>query len=121
MVSVMTGAEPAPSLEFMHALLVVYGLRGINAAAHAELAEQLVPALAAVPGLVSRTPLENASSGRYGAFYLFDSKVAFDRFVASELYGVAHGHAALAEVVASDFAISNGEGGGPKAREGRAF
>jgi hypothetical protein len=110
MVSVMTGAGPAPSLGFMHALVVVYGLRGIDAAAHSELAEQLAPALEAVPGLVSRTRLENAASGRYGAFYLFESKAAFDRFVASELYGAAHGHTAVIAVAASDFAIPNGRG-----------
>lgn len=112
MVSVMTGAGPAPSLGFMHALVVVYGLRGIDAAAHTELADQLAPALDAVPGLVSRTRLENAASGRYGVFYLFESKAAFDRFVASELYGAAHGHAALMAVAASDFAIPNGSGAG---------
>jgi Protein of unknown function (DUF4242)/Putative mono-oxygenase ydhR len=110
MVSVMTGMEPAPSLGFMHALVVVYGLRGIDSAAHTELDDQLAPALDAVPGLVSRTRLENTASGRYGAFYLFESKAAFDRFVASELYGAAHCHAAVIGVAASDFAIPNGRG-----------
>jgi heme-degrading monooxygenase HmoA len=110
MVSVMTRAGLAPSLGFMHALVVVHGLRGIDAAAHAELADQLAPALDAVPGLVSRTRLENSASGRYGAFYLFESKAAFDRFVASELYGAAHAHAAVVAVAASDFAIPNGRG-----------
>lgn len=92
----------------MHALVVVYGLHGIDSAADAELVDQLAPALAAVPGLVSQTRLENPSTGRYGAFYVFASKAAFDRFVASELYGATHGHAAVTEVAASDFSIPNG-------------
>ena len=89
----------------MHALVVLYGLRGIGTAAHAELADQLAPALAAVPGLVSRMQLENTASGRHGIFYLFASRPDFDRFVASELYGVTHEHAAVTEVATSDFAI----------------
>jgi hypothetical protein len=94
----------------MHALVVLYELRGIGTAAHVELADQLAPALAAVPGLVSRMQLENTATGRHGTFYLFASKTDFDRFVASELYGVTHEHAAVTEVATSDFAIRGGGG-----------
>jgi hypothetical protein len=89
----------------MHAFVVLYGLRGIDTAAHVELTDQLAPALAAVPGLVSRMQLEDVATSRYGTFYLFASKTDFDRFVASELYGVTHEHAAVTEVAASDFAV----------------
>ncbi len=89
----------------MHALVLTYGLRGIDAAQHAELSEQLAPALAAFPGLVSRTPLENAAAGRYGAVFVFDSRAAFERFVASELYAATYAHDGLGELTASDFSI----------------
>jgi hypothetical protein len=105
MVSVMTDASPAHSLGAMHGLVILYELRGIGTAAHVELANQLAPALTAVPGLVSRMQLEDMATGRYGTFYLFGSKTDFDRFVASELYGVTHENAAVIEVAASDFAI----------------
>ena len=89
----------------MHALLVTYGLNGTTPCEHAELREALAPAFAAVPGLVSRTPLENPTAGRYGAFYVFEAKGAFDRFVASELYAATDGAPELISRAASDFSI----------------
>jgi hypothetical protein len=95
----------------MHALVLVYGLSD-SATAHAELASQLGPAFDAIPGLVSRTALENRATGRFGAFLVFDTKAAFDRFVASELYAATYGGSGLAGVSASDFAIPE-QGGAP--------
>jgi heme-degrading monooxygenase HmoA len=91
----------------MHALVVTYRL-GVTQAEHAELSSELAPALDAVPGLVSRTRLENRDTGRYGVFYVFESKAAFDRFVASELYGTTYSTPRANGVTASDFAIPNG-------------
>lgn len=100
----------------MHALLVTYGLNGTTPCEHAELREALAPAFAAVSGLVSRTPLENPTAGRYGAFYVFESKGAFDRFVASELYAATDGSPELASQRASDFSIPKGATRGASAR-----
>jgi hypothetical protein len=91
----------------MHSLLVTYGLNGRTPCEHAELSEALAPAFAAVPGLISRTPLENPTAGRYGAFYVFETKGAFDRFVAGELYAATDGSPELANLAASDFSIPN--------------
>jgi hypothetical protein len=91
----------------MHALVVTYGL-GVTQAEHAELRSELAPAIDAVPGLVSRTPLENTDTGVFGAFYVFESRAAFDRFVASELYGTTYAAPRAAGVTASDFSIPNG-------------
>lgn len=92
----------------MHALIVTYGLNGTTSCEHAELCEALAPAFAAVPGLVSRTALENPAVGRYGAFYVFETKGAFDRFVASELYAATDGAPGLSRLTTSDFAIPSG-------------
>jgi len=89
----------------MHALLVTYGLNGTTPCEFAELSEALAPAFAAVPGLVSRTPLENATAGRCGAFYVFETKGAFDRFVASELYAATDGSPEASSLAANDFSI----------------
>lgn len=89
----------------MHALLVTYGLNGTTPCEHAELSVALAPAFAAVPGLVSRTPLENATAGRCGAFYVFETKGAFDRFVASELYAATDGSREPSTLAATDFSI----------------
>jgi hypothetical protein len=107
MVSAKPRGSAPPSVAAMHALVVTYGLADATATEHCELQEQLEPAFAAVRGLVSRTPLANRATGRFGSFYVFNSKGAFDRFVASELYALAYG-AGLTDVTASDFTILNG-------------
>jgi hypothetical protein len=89
----------------MHAFLVTYQLRGTTPCEHAELFEALTPAFAAVAGLLSRTPLENRTAGRYGAFFVFETKGAFDRFVASELYAATDGSPERPVLATSDFAI----------------
>lgn len=89
----------------MHALLVTHSLAGVTYAEHAELAEQLRPALDAVNGLVSLTPLENTGRNRYGALFVFDARAAFDRFVASELYAAVYERDGLEALEAIDFAV----------------
>lgn len=91
----------------MHALFVNYRLRHAAPAEHAELRLQLAPALAAVAGLVSKTWLENRSSGSYGGFYVFESKAAFDRFVASELFEMTYRQPTVADLKTCDFAIDH--------------
>lgn len=95
------GVASAP----LHALIVTYELADATRAEHAELCAQLAPAFAAVPGLRSMTWLANAATGSYGAFYVFDTKSAFDRFVASELFATLRGHPTIRDPVTSDFAV----------------
>lgn len=90
----------------MHALIVSYDLAEPAATERAELLDQLDPALDAVSGLLARSRL----GGRPGALYLFDTKAAFDRFVASELFAAAY--EGLPALTAGDFTIQK-RGGKP--------
>ena len=91
----------------MHALVVSYALRDATPDEHAELCEQLAPAVAAVRGLASTTWLTNRATGRYGAFFVFETKPDFDRFVASELFGTISSHSSIRDLTASDYSISD--------------
>jgi hypothetical protein len=91
----------------MHALVVSYSLRDATPGEHAELCEQLAPAVAAVPGLTSTTWLTNPAAGRYGAFFVFETKPDFDRFVASELFAAITSHGAIEGLVATDYTIND--------------
>jgi len=62
----------------MHALFVTYSLCDTDPVQHAELCEQLAPAVAAIPGLLAKTWLTNCETGRFGGFYVFDSRAAFE-------------------------------------------
>jgi Putative mono-oxygenase ydhR len=91
----------------MHALVVSYALRDATPGEHAELCEQLAPAVAAVRGLDSTTWLANPVTGRFGAFFVFATKPDFDRFVASELFETISSHGSIHHLTASDYSISD--------------
>ena len=90
----------------MHAFVVSYSLRDATPSEHSELCEQLAPAVASVGGLASATWLTNPATGRYGAFFVFETKPDFDRFVASELFGTFSSHRTIDTLTASDYSIS---------------
>jgi hypothetical protein len=92
----------------MHALVVTYGLHAATPVEHAELCEQLAPAVAAVPGLEEALWLENTATGRYGGFYLFDRKGSFDRFAASELFETLRSLPAIRDLTTSEFGVTGG-------------
>jgi hypothetical protein len=89
----------------MHALFVTYRLNQATRAQHAELHLELAPAFAAVSGLVSQTCLSNTDAGSYGVFYVFETKAAFDAFVASELFDTTVGHPSVRDVAVRDFSV----------------
>jgi hypothetical protein len=89
----------------MHALLLTYDVPVVRAVAHDELCAELAPAFASVPGLVSQTWLANRALRRFGSFSVFESKGAFDAFVASELFAATCSWLALEDAVASDFSV----------------
>jgi heme-degrading monooxygenase HmoA len=105
----------------MHVLLVTYSLERSAATEHDELGEELAPAIEAVRGLIEHRRLANEATGRYGALYTFETRPAFDRFVASELFASLCAHHAVREYAISDFAVadsctangSSGPGGSP--------
>jgi hypothetical protein len=92
----------------MHALVVTHGLREVTPVEHAELCEQVAPAVAAVPGLVEAIWLANTVTGRYGSFYLFDGKGSFDRFAASELFDTLRSLPAISGLATSEFGVADG-------------
>jgi hypothetical protein len=113
MVSGMAGALPRRNVAAVHALLVTYSLERSTATEHAELGEELAPAIEAVPGLVDHRRLSNEATGRYGALYLFETRPALDRFVASELFAALCSHHSVRDHVTSDFAVD-----GPSSKAG---
>jgi hypothetical protein len=91
----------------MHALFVTYALRDADPAQHAELCEQLAPAVAAVPGLLAKTWLTNRETGRFGGFYVFASRPAFERYAASELLDTLLSPGSVCDVSATDFWVAD--------------
>jgi hypothetical protein len=106
MISPMAARRRARSVAAMHALFVIYTHRDSNPARHAELCEQLAPAVAAVPGLLSKTWLANGETGRFGGFYVFVSRAAFEHYVTSELFATLMPPDSVRDVTATDFSVA---------------
>lgn len=85
---------------------MTHGLRDLTPQQYGELCEQLAPSLAAVPGLIAETWIADEAEGRYGAFFVFETKAAADSFVASGLFAVFRAHRGLSELSASQFSVS---------------
>jgi Putative mono-oxygenase ydhR len=92
----------------LHSLLLTYGLCGgaTDPGGYEELTTALAPAFQAVPGLISEVWLTSRSRNRYGSFYLFASRAAFDTFVAGELFGAIWDNPGLSEPRAEDFEVA---------------
>jgi heme-degrading monooxygenase HmoA len=89
----------------MHVLLVNFNLQGVDERQYAAMCDQIAPAFAAVPGLVSKVWLKDSASGTYGGVYLFQDRAAFDAFKRSDLFKTVQTHPNLANINAKDFDI----------------
>ena len=99
----------------MHSLFIRYRLRRGTDVEHAELRDALTPSLTAVPELLSLSWLSNGAVGRYGGFFVFERKSAFDAFVSSELYEAVRSQPAIRGLRADDFSIERAsDGQGPR-------
>jgi heme-degrading monooxygenase HmoA len=89
----------------MHVLIVNFRLEGIDEAQYAKLCDDIAPAFAAVPGLLSKIWLKDSDRGIYGGVYVWESREAFERYKESDLFKSVGAHPNLADVTARDFSI----------------
>ena len=70
----------------MQILIVNFSLDGLSEEDFAHSADELAPAFAAVPGLVSKVWLADRAEGVFGGVYTFESAKAVDDYLASDLW-----------------------------------
>ena len=73
----------------MEILVINFSLEGMTESEYRELCDEVAPAFAAVPGLVSKVWLADRTEGLYGGVYTFENGAAVDAHLASELGQVA--------------------------------
>ena len=92
----------------MQALIINFNLDGITRSDYEGVCNELAPAFAAVPGLISKHWLADEANNTYGGIYLFQDQVALDGFLASELFAGVGGNPALVNATANPFSILEG-------------
>ena len=73
----------------MEIVVVNFSLEGMTESEYLNLCDDVAPAIAAVPGLVSKVWLADRSNGVYGGVYTFENGAAVDAYMATDLAQVA--------------------------------
>jgi Putative mono-oxygenase ydhR len=101
----MLGIPPLLQREVdMHVSVFEYGITGMDAASWAASCEELAPAFAQVPGLVSKVWLKGAD-GRYGGVYVWEDESAYRAFLTSELGAALASHPHLEGLTMREWSV----------------
>ena len=89
----------------MEILIVTFSLNGISDAEHRNQCDEVAPAFAAVPGLLSKVWLADGANGVYGAVYTFRDTVATDAYLDSDLMAHVAANPAFVDVTVRRFEV----------------
>jgi quinol monooxygenase YgiN len=89
----------------MHVQIVNFQLKGLTEADYTKLSDDLAPQFAAIPGLVSKVWLANATTKTFGGVYLWHDRAAMDAFSRTPLFQAVVTHPNLANLTSTDFAV----------------
>jgi len=95
----------------MHIQIVNFHLRDLSDASFRAACDDLAPAFADVPGLVSKVWLANAATNTYGGVYTWVSRDAMDEYARSDLFAGVVANPSFADVTSTDFEVLEGPTG----------
>ncbi len=88
----------------MHISVFDYRIQDIDDAGWSQACDELAPAFAAVPGLVSKVWLHGEGDAR-GGVYLWEDRAAYETFLASDLGRAVGSHPNIADLTIRDYAV----------------
>lgn len=89
----------------MHVKIINFNLVNMTEEGYAEACEQLAPAFAALPGLLTKIWLRDPASNTYGGVYLFADRAAADAYAASELFKTVGAFPNFTNITVRDFGV----------------
>ena len=89
----------------MEILIVNFSLKGMTESEYRNLCDDVAPAFAAVPGLVSKVWLADRATGVYGGVYSFENGAAVDAYLASDLWAQVGATPGLVDVSVRRFGV----------------
>ena len=92
----------------MHILIVNFNLNGMSDSEFRAMSDQLAPAFAAVPGLVSKAWLADEASNTYGGVYLWDDEASCQAYKQSDLFNAVKTHPNFANISSREFGVLDG-------------
>jgi heme-degrading monooxygenase HmoA len=89
----------------MHVQIINFQLKGLSEEEYAGICNQVAPAFAEVPGLLSKVWIANSSTGLYGGVYFWRDRQAMEAFSKTDLFKTVATHPNLANITSADFAV----------------
>src|SRR4051812_35512150 len=100
----------------MHVQIINFNLRDMTDAGFRSMADEVAPAFASIPGLISKVWLADAGKNTYGGVYLWHDAYAMEAYLASDLGQSVLGHPNFANLTSCNFEVLAGPtviSGGP--------
>lgn len=92
----------------MHVQIITFNLKGIGEEEYRKVAEAAAPALASLPGLVSKHWLADAETNTYGGAYVWRDREAMEAYAGSEVFAGMASSPHFENVTVRDFAVLEG-------------
>ena len=89
----------------MHVQIINFQLEDLSEADFRAHCDEVAPAFAEVPGLVSKVWLANRTTNTYGGVYTWASREAMDAYAKSDLFKAVATNPHLARVTSLDFDV----------------
>ena len=89
----------------MHIQIVNFHLKDMTEDEYTRLCDQVAPAFADLPGLISKVWLANPATNTFGGVYTWRDQQAMHDFAKSDLFNTVATHPNLAGITSSDFAV----------------
>ena len=89
----------------MEILVINFSLEGMTEFEYRNLCDEVAPAFAAVPGLVSKVWLADRANGVYGGVYTFENGAALDTYLASDLLAQVAANPAFVDITVRRFEV----------------
>src|SRR4051794_9188013 len=89
----------------MHIQIINFHLGGVSEADYRAHCDEVAPAFAEVPGLVSKVWLANSGTNTYGGVYTWESREAMDKYAKSDLFKAVATNPNLVAITSTDFDV----------------
>ncbi len=85
--------------------VVTFHLRDLSKADYDKMCEPLAPIIAAQPGLISKTWLENAETNTYGGVYTWRDRQSMEAFMQTDMIKAIASHPSFVGLASQDFEV----------------
>jgi heme-degrading monooxygenase HmoA len=95
----------------MHIQIINFHLKGMTVPEYETLCDQVAPAFAALPGLISKVWLADPTSNTFGGVYTWENRDAMVAFTQTDLFKAVATHPSLDGITSRDFAVMEAQTG----------